>query len=293
MGPVKTFSPAGPRAMATRFRSWNGLQESRDMDVVTTCSTALVTPKGREERTETVLQETPVQIALNEEIIGSSMVLPADLEEFAVGFLFGQGYLTQPGQVVETLVCDEGLVTVYARVDEDAAPNQEEMVVTSGCGGTGRVARRFLEGPFPGLQETSMTMDQIGQLIRKTLSISSLQRETHCVHGCGFWSDGRFQVAYEDVGRHNAVDKVIGALLLDRFPASGAMFTTGRLTSDMVMKCARMGVPMVLSRTAPSSLGVDIARRAGMTLIAYARPERLNVFCGLERIALQPGLWPG
>ncbi len=258
------------------------------MDQVTkSYATTIATPEGCRPETETVLQEVPIQIALNEEVVGSSMVMPADIEEFAVGFLFGQGYLTDKGQVVETLVCDQGLVTVYARVDGDSAPSREEMIVTSGCGGTGRIARRFLEGPFPELHETRITFAEIGQLIRRTLSFSSLQRDTHCVHGCGFWSDGRFQVAYEDVGRHNAVDKVIGALLLERFPAGGAMFTTGRLTSDMVMKCARMGVPIVMSRTAPSSLGVDIAMQAGMTLIAYARPERLNVFCGLERIVTQ------
>jgi FdhD protein len=258
------------------------------MDQVTTnYPTTIVTPGEQNAWSERVLLETPIRIALNEDVVGSSMVMPTSLEEFAVGFLFGQGYLTHAGQVVETALCDEGLVTVYARVDEEDLPDAEDMIVTSGCGGTGRIARRFLEGPFPEPLEVRITIDQIGELIRGTLGMSSLQRETHCVHGCGFWSEGRFQAAFEDVGRHNAVDKVIGALLLERFPPGGAMYTTGRLTSDMVMKCARMGVPIVVSRTAPSSLGVDIALRAGMTLIAYARPGRLNVFCGLERVALQ------
>jgi len=258
------------------------------MDQVTVnCPTIIVTPEGHREWSETVLLETPIRIALNEDVVGSSMVMPTSLEEFAVGFLFGQGYLNHVGQVVETALCEEGLVTVYARLNEEDLPDEQDMIVTSGCGGTGRIARRFLDGPFPEPQEARITFAQIEQLIRGTLGMSSLQRETHCVHGCGFWSEGRFQAAYEDVGRHNAVDKVLGALLLERFSPGGAMFTTGRLTSDMVLKCARMGVPIVMSRTAPSSLGVDIALRAGMTLIAYARPGRLNVFCGLERLDIQ------
>ena len=77
---------------------------------------------------------------------------------------------------------------------------------------------------------------------------------------------------------------MLGAILLRRASSRSAIYTTGRLTSDMVLKCARIGIPIIMSRTAPSSLGLAIARRAGATLIAYARPDRLNVFNAPERI---------
>jgi len=255
------------------------------MAVTCNRTTTLLTPQGASALEEIVLVEEPVEVTLNDELVGTSLVLPTDLEEFALGFLFGQGYIRGPEDVVEVLVCPQRRVTVYARIEQSLAEMDEEMVVTSGCGGTGRIARRLLEEEYPPLAECTLGFEAIAKLITGTLGISSLQRLTHCVHACGFWGDGAFQGAFEDVGRHNAVDKVIGAILLERFGPSGAMYTTGRLTSDMVLKCARMGIPIVLSRTAPSSLGVAIAEKAGMTLIGYARPGRLNVFTGPERIS--------
>ena len=242
----------------------------------------MLTPDGAEEATENLAIEVPYRIALNDREIGASMVLETGLEEFGAGFLFGQGYVTGPGQVREVLVCPEGRILVHADVDEDQEPR--EVIITSGCGGTGRISREMLEGAFDPLRECTITFDEISRFIRAVLHTSPLGEMTHCVHGCGFWADGRLAAFYEDVGRHNAVDKVIGAILLGRITGRGAIYTTGRLTSDMVLKCARIGIPIVMSRTAPSSLGLAIARRAGLTLAAYARPRRLNIFHAPERI---------
>jgi len=254
------------------------------MDLTRSWTTTLVTPQGDSSLEEAILQEEAVEVTLNEELVGTSMVLPENLEEFALGFLFGQGYISRPEDVVEVLVCPQRRVTVYARIESSLEEMAEETVITSGCGGTGKIARRFFSEDYPPLAECRLDFQGVSALIKGTLGVSPLQQMTHCVHACGFWSGGAFQAAYEDVGRHNAVDKVIGAILLRHFQPAGAMYTTGRLTSDMVLKCARMGIPIVLSRTAPSSLGVDIAKQAGMTLIGYARPGRLNVFTGPERI---------
>ncbi|MFZ5758101.1 MAG: formate dehydrogenase accessory sulfurtransferase FdhD [Thermodesulfobacteriota bacterium] len=249
-------------------------------------STVVVTPEGRQPQEELLAIETPYKVALNDKVIGASMVLETGLEEFGAGFLFGQGYVTKPDEVKEVLVCPEGKISVYADVEEDVAP--KEVIITSGCGGTGKISRDMLEGAFDPLHEYALDFAEIRAFILATLHASRLGQETHCVHGCGLWADGRLQAFYEDVGRHNAVDKVIGAILLKKASPRGAVYTTGRLTSDMVLKCARIGIPIVLSRTAPSSLGLAIARRAGLTLAAYARPERLNVFHAPERILLDP-----
>ncbi len=244
--------------------------------------TVILTPEGSCRKQEVLAVEVPYKVMLNEKEIGASMVLPTGLEEFGPGFLFGQGYITSPEEVVEVWVCPQGRISVYANVAEESAPR--EVIITSGCGGTGKISKEMLEGAFKPLMETTITFPEVRQFIMEVLHKSALGRQTHCVHGCGFWADGRLKAFFEDVGRHNAVDKIIGAILLGRFSPAGAIYTTGRLTSDMVLKCARIGIPIVMSRTAPSSLGLAIARRAGVTLAAYARPDRLNVFHGPDRI---------
>ncbi len=244
-------------------------------------TTTIVTPDGRKQQREQVAIETPYTIALNDETIGSSMVLPVGLEEFGAGFLFGQGYITKPGEVKEVIVCPEGRIAVYADVEYT---EPKEVIITSGCGGTGKISKEMLEGAFDPLQETTITFEEIRKFIRQSLHFSDLGNTTHCVHGCGLWQDNSLKVFFEDVGRHNAVDKVLGAILLGKASPRGAIYTTGRLTSDMVLKCARIGIPIIMSRTAPSSLGLAIARRSGATLAAYARPDRLNIFNAPDRI---------
>jgi len=244
-------------------------------------STVIMTPDGSTKQQEFLAIETPYTIALNDEVIGASMVLPTGMEEFGVGFLFGQGYIKTPEEVVEVLVCPEGRTVVYADVDET---EKKEVIITSGCGGTGKIAKEMLEDAFEPLQEYSITFPEIREFVLQVLHASPLGLKTHCVHGCGIWADGKLRAFYEDVGRHNAVDKVLGAILLGKVSNRAAVYTTGRLTSDMILKCARIGIPIVMSRTAPSSLGLAIARKAGVTLAAYARPERVNVFNRPDRI---------
>ncbi|MHB1349466.1 MAG: formate dehydrogenase accessory sulfurtransferase FdhD [Desulfobulbus sp.] len=244
--------------------------------------TVILTEECRDDAHEWVVVEQPYRVALNDREIGASMVLATGLEEFGAGFLFGQGYIDHPGQVREVLVCPEGRIEVHADVEEDIEP--KEVIITSGCGGTGRITREMLEGRIEPLKEYCLGFAEAGEFIRQALLASDLGQKTHCVHGCGLWAEGKLQVFFEDIGRHNAVDKVIGAILLGKAPVNGAVYTTGRLTSDMVLKCARLGIPIVMSRTSTSSLALAIARQAGLTLVCYARPGRLNIYNAPERI---------
>jgi len=243
-----------------------------------------VVPHGSFELDEFVVTEVPFKVFLNEEFIGSSMVLPSDLEEFGVGFLFSQGYIEKPEEIERVRVCEKGGIFVYTKSKK---VEKKELIVTSGCGGTGKISRDMLEKPFAPLEEFEMTLSDVDELIKETLRRNEVGNLTHCAHACGFWSYRGFEAFFADVGRHNAVDKVVGAILLGKFPPKGAIYTTGRLTSDMVLKCARIGIPIVISRTATSSLGLEIAKRAGVTLVCYAKPGRLNVFNRPDRIKVR------
>ncbi|ADY73467.1 formate dehydrogenase family accessory protein FdhD [Desulfurobacterium thermolithotrophum DSM 11699] len=240
-----------------------------------------VIPNSSFELEEFVVEEVSYKVFLNDEYIGSSMVLPCNLEEFGVGFLFSQGYIQKPEDIESVRVCDKGGIFVYTK---DKKIEKKDVIITSGCGGTGKISRDMLERPFEELKEYKMKLSEIDDLIRETLKRNEIGNLTHCVHACGFWSEKGFEAFYADVGRHNAVDKVVGAILLRKFSPRGAIYTTGRLTSDMVLKCARIGIPIVISRTATSSLGLEIARRADVTLICYARPGRINVFNRPDRV---------
>ena len=169
--------------------------------------TTIMTPQGTRQQEEKLAIETPYAVALNDETIGASMVLPAGLAEFGVSFLFGQGYIKKPEEVREVIVCPEGRISAYADVPPTKA---KEVIITSGCGGTGKIPREMFEGAFDPLQEYSLPFDEIGQFILQILHTSQLGQETHCVHGCGLWADGGVRAFFEDVGRHNAVDKVLG-----------------------------------------------------------------------------------
>ncbi len=245
--------------------------------------TVVMRPGATRPAQEYLAVEVPYKVALNDRVMGSSMVLPVGLEEFGPGFLFGQGYISEPGQVKEVYVCPEGRISVYADVEEES--ESREVIITSGCGGTGRISREMLEGELREPETYTISFGEIEEFIMGVLGHSTMQQETHCVHACGFYADGELKACFDDVGQHNSVDKIIGAILLGRFSPAGAIYTTGRLTSDMVLKCARMGIPVVMSRAAPSSLGLAIARRAGITLAGYVRPHRLNVFNAPHRIA--------
>jgi len=251
------------------------------MELYSRHKTVELLPEGERELEEFVVTEKPFKVFLNEEHVGSSMVLPSNLEEFGVGFLFSQGYIKKPEEIEKVRVCDKGGIFVYTKTQK---VEKKELIITSGCGGTGKISRDMLEKPFEKTQEFTMSLKEIDQLIKETLLRNKVGNLTHCAHACGFWGPKGFEAFYADVGRHNAVDKVVGAILLKKLSPKGAIYTTGRLTSDMVLKCARIGIPIVISRTATSSLGVEIAQKAGVTLICYARPGRVNIFNRPDRI---------
>lgn len=233
-----------------------------------------------------VIEERPLTIFLNGQEIVTAMTIGDYPEYLAVGFLKNQGMLRQ-GEIVMGVDFDEELETVVVRTD--GATTYEEKLKkktrTSGCA-VGTVFGDMMEGlENLTLPEAEVRTSWLYALAHKINRTPSLYLQAGAIHGTVLCHKDRPLVYMEDVGRHNAVDKVAGWMLAEG--VSGAdkiLYTTGRLTSEMVIKCAHMGIPVLASRSGFTAWGVDIAQQVGLTLIGRMRGQRFNCLSGAERL---------
>jgi FdhD protein len=229
-----------------------------------------------------VITETPVSLTVNGQVLITLMCTPTDLEALAVGFLFNEGLLKNKQEVELIQVCTQGdNVDVWLKHPID---HPKQWRRTSGC--TGGASAIILEKIQPELSNGFMlapsTIDQLLEALNKA---QVLYREVGGVH-TSILSDGKkVVVSAEDVGRHNSLDKIAGHCLLDDLhPSHRILATTGRISSEMIQKAARIGASIVISRTSASSLSVDLADTWGITLIGYARRQQFVVYTHAERI---------
>jgi len=234
-----------------------------------------------------VVIEKPMTIYLNRQEIVTSMTL-GDLPEcLAVGFLRNQNMLADD-DVITAIDVDDDLGVIVVRTDRETnyETKLEKKIRTSGCAqGTvfGDMMERFEDihlNPDARISTSAMMR------LTKTINTApSLYLSAGAIHGCVL-ADGDTPLVYmEDVGRHNAVDKIAGWMFLRNVSGADKVFyTTGRLTSEMVIKTVQMEIPILISRSGFTESGVDLARQAGLTLIGRARGKRFTVLSGAERI---------
>jgi FdhD protein len=235
-----------------------------------------------------VIAEASVALAVNGEPWLSFLCTPRDLEAFAVGFLYNEGVIDGHDEVGSVSVCGRGdLVDVWLT---HGAERPAQWRRTSGCTGgvtSDATADAPAEAGVP-VEDGGLTLrpENVTGLVTRLLAAQSLYRATGGVHTSAL-SDGReILLAVEDIGRHNTFDKIAGRCLREGIaPRRRVLLTTGRVSSEMMQKAARFGAAMVISRTSPTSLSVELAERRGITLIGYARPDRFDVYAGAHRIA--------
>ncbi|MFD0859100.1 formate dehydrogenase accessory sulfurtransferase FdhD [Roseovarius aquimarinus] len=250
--------------------------------------TRSVTGTDHEGRAQTinVVEERPLTIFLNAQEIVTAMTIGDYPEYLALGFLRNQGML-KDGETVLRVDYDEELETVVVRTDgrttyEDKLKKKTR---TSGCA-VGTVFGDMMEG-LEGvtLPETAVRTSDLYALAHVINTTPSLYLEAGAIHGTVLCEGGRPLVYMEDVGRHNAVDKIAGWMLSEGVGPEGKMlYTTGRLTSEMVIKTALMGIPVLASRSGFTAWGVEIARQVGLTLIGRMRGRRFVCLSGEERL---------
>jgi FdhD protein len=232
---------------------------------------------------ETIV-EAPVSLTINGTAWLSFMCTPVDLEALAVGFLYDEGVINAMDEVVDVRVCEHGdNVDVWL---SRAVEQPQSWRRTSGCTG-GVTAVDLLAKPDIAFDPESPKVppEAIGELVERLFESQELYRETGGVHTSALSDGDKVLLSAEDIGRHNTLDKIAGLCLMKNiWPDVRILITTGRISSEMLQKAARLHAPILISRTSPSSLSIEMAERYGITLIGYARRQRFNVYSNAQRV---------
>ncbi len=234
-----------------------------------------------------VVVERPLTLFLNGQEIVTMMTIGDYPDYLAVGYLLNQNML-RPDDVIEGIDYDEELEVVVVRTERetDYEEKLKKKVRTSGCAqGTvfGDLMEKFETVKLS--QDAVLKTSWLASLSKKINAAPSLYLEAGAIHGCVLCRGDRPLLYMEDVGRHNAVDKIAGYMLLHKIsPEDKIFYTTGRLTSEMVIKTVQMGIPILVSRSGFTAWGVDLAKQAGLTLVGRAKGKRFTALAGLERL---------
>jgi FdhD protein len=249
-------------------------------------------------RHEVVAEETPVALVYNGHAFAVMMASPADLDDFALGFSMTEGIVEAAAEVlaVETTPLPRG-VELAVTIPEARAlalrARTRSLAGRTGCGLCGAESIAEALRPVPRLTDAAhVAAAAIDRAVAAFPECQTVNRETGATHAAAFADlDGRIRLAREDVGRHNALDKLIGALAAKRIdPTSGFVVVSSRCSYEMVHKTAAAGIPLIASVSAPTSLAVDLAEKVGVCLVAFARDGRFTVYAGCDRIIEEPDI---
>jgi FdhD protein len=239
-----------------------------------------------------VTVERALTIFLNSQEIVTAMTIGDYPEYLAVGYLLNQNMLL-PDDVVTGVDYDEELSVVVVRTKRKTNYEKKlkKKVQTSGCA-QGTVFGDLMEAlENVSLPKAELRTSWLYALTHKINTTPSLYLEAGAIHGCVLAQRDEPLVYMEDVGRHNAVDKIAGWMFKEKVPAADKIFyTTGRLTSEMVIKTVRMGIPILISRSGFTAWGVELARKANLTLVGRARGKRFVALAGEDRIVFDQDL---
>ncbi len=236
-----------------------------------------------------VAKESPLTIILDNRELVTLLCSPADLRFLAVGFLFSEGLLKSKADV-KKITTDErrGVVRVETEGDEELASDALfKRFITSGCG-RGASFYGAIDAQDQVKVESSVKISalEVLALVHEFQHRSQVYRATRGVHSAALCDKRDILVFNEDIGRHNAVDKVFGECILNGIATDDhIIITSGRISSEILLKVARRNVPIVVSKSVPTSLGVRLADDLGVTLTGFVRGRRMNVYTHAERIA--------
>ncbi|MBO8137090.1 MAG: formate dehydrogenase accessory sulfurtransferase FdhD [Desulfotomaculum sp.] len=238
---------------------------------------------------DNVVQEVPITIFLNDKEFVTLLCSPQYLKELAVGFLCSEGILLDPSDLYHLSVNEEeGIINVRAAAGQ-AEKQFMKRYITSCCG-RGRSSFYFINDARSMSKVNNsirITPQQIWKLTTKLEEKSALFRQTGGVHNAALCTPDEVILFFEDIGRHNAVDKINGYCFLNNIELQDKiMVFSGRISSEILIKVAKMKIPIIVSRSAPTVLAVNMAKELGITVVGFARGNRLNIYTNPQRIAV-------
>lgn len=232
-----------------------------------------------------VVREAALTIFFNDTELVTMLCSPADERYLTAGFLAAEGLIESAGDIL-SLTLDEtrGIARVSAR-DQGEAGRIWKRFISSGCG-RGATFYSAADVSSPPVKSTlTIRPEQVYRLMRAFQEQSEVFKSTGGVHAAALAAGDNIELFSEDIGRHNAVDKVFGQCLLDNIATGDKLLlVSGRISSEILLKTARRRIPVLVSRSAPTDSGVKLAERLGITLIGFVRGHRMNVYAHPERI---------
>jgi FdhD protein len=229
-----------------------------------------------------IIVERPVSLHVNGRLWLTFMCTPIDVEALAVGFLFTEGVLEKKEELQDVSLHPKGhMVEVWLNKD---AQKPENWRFTSGCaGGVVSADKNIKKVP---LVESRLAVDEIVKITAALLEHQGLYESVGGVHTSTLFNGPEQLIVCEDIGRHNTMDKLAGKMFLDQINGENLVIaTSGRVSSEMLQKAASMGVSVVISRTSPTSLSIQLAEEYQITLVGYARGKKFSIYTHAKQIA--------
>lgn len=242
--------------------------------------------KGLQEETlDSVIEEIPLEIFVNHEFYAALMCTPLEVKALAIGFLFSEGVITSINSIKSIEEKYENRMCIVLDHEINTLCHSSR-AITSGCG-SGSVRTISLEEGSVKPIESNCKFNALDilKLMSEFNSKSDLFKQTGGVHSCCICNNDSILVFSEDIGRHNALDKVVGKAMMNNIILKDKLImTTGRISSDMVVKVAKAGIQLIVSHSAPTTLAINIAKAANITIVGFARGSKMNVYSGEYRI---------
>jgi FdhD protein len=239
-------------------------------------------PDGIEEHSSKVIIESSVDISINAKYWLSLMCTPSNLDELAIGFLYNEGLINSFDEIKMVEVCHNGSnIDIWLNHDLKIPKKWQR---TSGCTG-GTTSVMLNNSCQTKLPPTKISSSKIPILLDMLLDSQNLYAMSGGVHSSVLSDGKKMLIVMEDIGRHNTLDKIAGHCLMGiGFPTTSILISTGRISSEMLQKAARIGSAIVISRTSPSSLSIELADQLGICIIGYARKDRFKVYSHPEYV---------